>query len=102
MRQVSFSSTAQMPNVSTDRFPELFESSFKALFKALADPSEKCREESIRLVTSFFQAVPDLTPYMAYFFPVGGWSGRTEGQVESGAGGWVMSMAWWCVVCGRR
>jgi hypothetical protein len=66
-------------------YEELLDAHFKALFKGLADPVEQCREMAIRLSMGFFSLVPDLTPYLAYFFPVSSTSRRFAhgGALES-------------------
>ncbi|CAB1102695.1 unnamed protein product [Ectocarpus sp. CCAP 1310/34] len=48
----------------------LMENLAKVVFKGLADPAEACREASIKAVALFMEHVPDLTPHLAYLFPV--------------------------------
>ncbi|CBN78894.1 conserved unknown protein [Ectocarpus siliculosus] len=48
----------------------LMEDLAKVVFKGLADPAEACREASIKAVALFMEHVPDLTPHLAYLFPV--------------------------------
>eukprot|EP00752_Nemacystus_decipiens_P006103 g5507.t2 len=42
----------------------------KVMFKGLADPTEACREASIEAATLFVEHVSDLTPHLAYLFPI--------------------------------
>ncbi|CAM9297184.1 unnamed protein product [Ectocarpus sp. 12 AP-2014] len=48
----------------------LMEELAKVVFKGLTDPAEACREASIKAVALFMEHVPDLTPHLAYLFPV--------------------------------
>ncbi|CAM9154418.1 unnamed protein product, partial [Pylaiella littoralis] len=63
------------PRASSGTFLEevmslLMEDLAKVVFKGLADPAEACREACIQAVTLFVEHVPDLTPYLAYLYPV--------------------------------
>eukprot|EP00903_Cladosiphon_okamuranus_P014434 g13393.t2 len=48
----------------------LMEALAKVMFKGLADPTEACREAAIHAVTLFVEHVSDLTPHLAYLFPI--------------------------------
>ena len=47
----------------------MFEELAKPLFKRFGDPSEQCRELSVKVATHCLSTVLNLTPHLAYFFP---------------------------------
>eukprot|EP00620_Florenciella_sp_RCC1587_P019755 CAMPEP_0182570508 /NCGR_PEP_ID=MMETSP1324-20130603/10808_1 /TAXON_ID=236786 /ORGANISM="Florenciella sp., Strain RCC1587" /LENGTH=1097 /DNA_ID=CAMNT_0024784913 /DNA_START=27 /DNA_END=3316 /DNA_ORIENTATION=+ len=47
----------------------VFEELAKPLFKRFGDPSEQCRELSVKVATHCLSTVLNLTPHLAYFFP---------------------------------
>lgn len=57
-------------SMSTTGYNEVFRDTCKTLFKRYSDPSEKCRELSLRITLSFFERATDFVPILAYFFPM--------------------------------
>jgi hypothetical protein len=54
---------------NTQAYAELLGDICKPLFKRFADPAEKCRELSLRIIRFFFEETMDLVPTLGLFFP---------------------------------
>ena len=57
-------------SMTTSDYNEVFRESCKLIFKRFSDPSEKCRELSLKITQKFFESAADLVPVLAYFFPM--------------------------------
>lgn len=56
--------------MTTIDYNEIFRDSCRTIFKKFSDPSEKCRELSLKITMSFFECAADFVPVLAYFFPM--------------------------------
>lgn len=54
----------------TGDYNEVFRDCCKSIFRRFSDPSEKCRELSLKITQSFFDYASDFVPILAYFFPM--------------------------------
>jgi hypothetical protein len=54
----------------TGDYNEVFRDCCKSVFRRFSDPSEKCRELSLKISQSFFDCASDFVPILAYFFPM--------------------------------
>lgn len=57
-------------SMSITDYNEVFRDICKTLFKRYSDPSEKCRDLSLRITQSFFEKANDFVPVLAYYFPM--------------------------------
>ena len=56
--------------MSTADYNVVFRDCCKSVFRRFSDPSEKCRELSLKITQSFFDYASDFVPILAYFFPM--------------------------------
>ena len=57
-------------SLSTGDYNQVFRDCCKSVFRRFSDPSEKCRELSLKITQSFFDCASDFVPILAYFFPM--------------------------------